>query len=188
MTDTEDRVAALEAAVEQLRSAVASDRGPREASPGDTPANTPDVSDGDGPPEREGDDDRFWMLQGLRDRHPEGAVGFSGHLRLPAGEARWQWGRLTDDLLADDWTRGATALAALGHPVRLAILQHVLTGTTTTAALAESDGLGTTGQLHHHLRALVAAGWLASAGRGRYSVPPHRIVPLLVVVSATLTA
>ena len=45
--------------------------------------------------------------------------------------------------------------------------------------------LGTTGQLHHHLRALVAAGWLASTGRGSWQVPASRVIPLLVVVIAT---
>jgi hypothetical protein len=41
------------------------------------------------------------------------------------------------------------------------------------------------GQLHHHLRALVAAGWLTSTGRGRWSIPAPRVIPLLVVVAAT---
>ena len=126
------------------------------------------------------------MLTEMRRRHPEGAVGFTGHVRLPGGEAQWQWGRTTDALLAEEWEGAAPALAALGHPVRLHLLRLVLTGTTTTSALTKDEGLGTGGQLHHHLRALVAAGWLVSTRRGRYEVPPHRIVPLLVVLSATL--
>ena len=73
-------------------------------------------------------------------------------------------------------------LDALSHPVRLRLLQQVLNGTATTAELADDETLGTTGQLHHHLRALVAAGWLTSTGRGRWSIPAPRIIPLLVVV------
>ena len=78
-------------------------------------------------------------------------------------------------------------LAALSHPVRLRLLQHVLNGSATTAELAEDDSLGTTGQLHHHLRALVAAGWLTSTGRGRWSIPGPRVIPLLVVIVAATT-
>jgi hypothetical protein len=52
------------------------------------------------------------------------------------------------------------------------------------AELLEPDGLGTTGQIYHHLRQLVSAGWLETTGRGRYQVPPPRFIPLLVVVTA----
>ncbi len=52
------------------------------------------------------------------------------------------------------------------------------------AGLVGIDGFGTSGQLYHHLRQLVAAGWLRTAGRGRYEVPPARVVPLLVVLAA----
>ena len=34
--------------------------------------------------------------------------------------------------------------------------------------------------------ALVAAGWLQSVGRGTWTIPAPRVVPLLVVVSAGL--
>jgi hypothetical protein len=74
---------------------------------------------------------------------------------------------------------------ALSHAVRLRLLQRVLNGVTTTAELSEDDSLGTTGQLHHHLRALVAAGWLHSTGRGQWAVTPQRVIPLLVVLAAT---
>jgi hypothetical protein len=76
---------------------------------------------------------------------------------------------------------------ALSHPVRLQLVQRVLNGTTSTAELAEAESLGTTGQLHHHLRALVAAGWLTSTGRGRWGVPGPRIIPLLVMIAAATT-
>jgi len=127
----------------------------------------------------------LWLLEELQQRHPEGAVMFAGHLTVADGPAAWQWGRPAEALLTGDWQDSAGPLSALGHPVRLRLLQLVLTGTQTTAELAEDEGLGTTGQLHHHLRALIAAGWLQSSGRGHYSVPPQRVVALLVIVTAT---
>lgn len=129
-------------------------------------------------------DGDFWVLDELRRRHPGGAVVFAGTAAVGKGEVAWQWGAVTDDLREADWAPAAGVLDALAHPVRVRLLQRVLNGTTSTAELSLDDALGTTGQLHHHLRALVAAGWLHSVGRGRWEVPPPRVVPLLVVVSA----
>ena len=53
------------------------------------------------------------------------------------------------------------------------------------AELQELDEVGTTGQPYHHLKQLVAASWLQTAGRGRYAVLGNRVVPLLVLLAAT---
>ncbi|MGY1842236.1 hypothetical protein [Modestobacter sp. SYSU DS0875] len=137
------------------------------------------------------DEERFWLLTGLAGdaaELPGGAVAYGGQVRLPGGEEyAWQrthgaeeirsTGPEVDDALA-------STLSALAHPVRLRLLREVLGGTTTTAALAALPGLGTTGQLHHHLRQLTAAGWLRTTARGAYGVPPERVVPLHVVLAA----
>ncbi|MDN5894474.1 MAG: helix-turn-helix domain-containing protein [Nocardioides sp.] len=135
------------------------------------------------------DPDTFWALEGLRARraeHPataDGVVLLTGSLTLPTGEpVEWQQAGATASLLEEDWSERAVSLAALSHPVRLDLLRRVLGGTRTTAGLA--DELGSTGQLHHHLRQLVAAGWLRQRGRGAYEVPAARVVPLLVVLTA----
>lgn len=141
------------------------------------------------PPDRDPErgDEVFWALEGLRTRldDPQGGVLFTGAVELAEGVPhRWQLGATATGLLDLDWGELAPALDALGSPVRLALLQLVVTGTTRTGDLVDADGIGTSGQVHHHLRQLVAAGWLRSAGRGRYEVPPDRVVPLLVVVLA----
>jgi len=161
MNDLEARVAVLEEAVARL------DR---------TPA----------PPTAETEDLDLWLVDVLRRRHPGGAVAFGGFASLGKGEVVWQWGSDAESLREADWSSAAGVLDALGHPVRLRLLQRVLNGTVSTADLALDDALGTTGQLHHHLRALVAAGWLQSVGRGTWAIPAPRVVPLLVVVSAGL--
>ncbi|HEY8481946.1 MAG TPA: ArsR family transcriptional regulator [Spirillospora sp.] len=129
----------------------------------------------------------LWALYGLKDRVDDpGAVLFTGSVTLPPGEHyEWQEGHLTGELLADDWSQAADTLAALAHPVRLLLLREILHGARTTAELAAHEQLGTTGQLYHHLRQLVAAGWLRTTARGRYSVPGERVVPLLAVLAAT---
>ncbi len=134
-------------------------------------------------------DDRaqiLWALTELR-QHTDnrGGVLFAGITPLPTGETyEWQMGASAADLLDDDWSERSETLEALGHPVRLLLLQRVLHGVTTTADLKDDPALGTTGQLYHHLRRLVSAGWLRAEGRGRYRVPPERVVPLFTVLLA----
>ncbi|ONK10111.1 winged helix-turn-helix domain-containing protein [Streptomyces sp. MP131-18] len=135
----------------------------------------------------------FWALEGLKARlagtgaeAADGAVLFTGAVRIPAGgRYEWQYGLPTGDVLDADWTQAAERFAALGHPVRMRLVREILGGRDTVAELARLDGLGTTGQIYHHLRQLTAAGWLHAAARGRYEVPPVRVVPLLVALTAT---
>jgi len=137
----------------------------------------------------------FWALEGLKQQLAQageaavdGGVLFTGAVRLPAGERyEWQYGVCTADLLdeeAGDRSQAAESLAALGSAVRLRLLREILGGRRTAAELAELEGLGTTGQIYHHLRQLTGAGWLHTTGRGRYEVPGARVVPLLVVLTA----
>lgn len=163
MRELEERVAALEEAVFGRPSAGAavSDR------------NVTDAPESD----------HLWILRGLQERHPDGVVALAGHLPGPGGVA-WQSGRPSDFLVDADWMDRAAAFEALGNPVRLRLLQLIFTGTTSTHDLAEAPDLGTTGQLHHHLRALKAAGWIVTARRGEYTVAPARVIPLLVCLLA----
>jgi len=132
-------------------------------------------------------DGRFWVLDGLRARLAagDGAVVLAGVVPLPMGEEyAWQYGQTTGDLLAAGWQELSKVIAALAHPVRLRLLQLILTGTQSAADLQSVDELGTSGQLYHHLRQLIAAGWLVQAARGHYAVPGDRVVPLLVLLTA----
>lgn len=134
-------------------------------------------------------EDDFWALNGLASRladdpsTADGAVMLVGALTLPTGTpVSWQQAVGTAGQLETAWTERAAAFTALGHPVRLELLRHILSGTHATSELAALDGLGTTGQLHHHLRQLVSAGWVRQSARGSYEVPAARIVPLLALV------
>ncbi|GAB2449875.1 hypothetical protein HD599_002128 [Conyzicola lurida] len=130
-------------------------------------------------------DDPLWILNGIRQRIGDpGAVVFAGAVRVAAGPVEWQVGFPVDAVLESDWTLLSASIASLGNPVRLALLQAVINGATTVAELSAGEGMGTTGQLYHHLNQLVAQSWLHQAGRGHYSIPPERVVPLLVILSA----
>ncbi|MFE0422289.1 ArsR/SmtB family transcription factor [Streptomyces sp. NPDC058953] len=176
--DLEQRVAELE-----IRLAALEEREERRSAV-PSPAAGPDEG------REEGDGDSFWALNAFKEQlavlgAEDGGVLYTGDVRLPTGERyEWQFGALTADLLDRDWTTVSDALAALGHPVRLRLLREILGGRRTAAELAELDDLGTSGQIYHHLRQLTASGWLHTAGRGRYAVPPARTVPLLVAFLA----
>ncbi|WP_119730708.1 helix-turn-helix domain-containing protein [Thermomonospora amylolytica] len=129
----------------------------------------------------------FWALEGLKERtgEPGGRVLFTGSVTLPGGEHfEWQQEFTAEHLLDRDWGEAAAAVAALGHPIRLLLLREILHGARTVAELGAHERLGTSGQLYHHLRQLVAAGWLRTTARGQYAVPGERVVPLLVVLAA----
>lgn len=86
---------------------------------------------------------------------------------------------------SEDWAALAGVLAALGNPVRLTLLQEIVRGRrVTVSALSEVDGLGTSGQIYHHLRQLTAEGWLHTPSRGTFAVPPPRAVALRAILKA----
>ncbi|RKN04855.1 ArsR/SmtB family transcription factor [Streptomyces radicis] len=132
--------------------------------------------------------DTYWALPHLRERLEEaehGGVLFAGSVVVPSGQrVEWERSAATDAVLGTDWSELAETLGALGQPVRLRLMQALLEGRSAVAELTELDGLGTTGQIYHHLRQLVATGWLETTSRGRYQVPPTRLVPLLIMITA----
>ncbi len=109
-----------------------------------------------------------------------GTAALHGHPSIQG-----QSGLPTCALLQQSWENAAQVFAALGHPTRLRLLRAVLSGMTRTAQLAQLKDLGSAGPLYHHLRELVAAGWLKSAGRGLHHVPTERVIPLLTMLVAS---
>ncbi len=132
------------------------------------------------------DPQKYWLLDHLAKSGAKGGeVAYGGLVTVPTGEQYlWQWQAGGKDLFARDWTAVDRVLAALGHPVRLTILKALLEGKQAKADLERIEGLGTTGQLYHHLKALEEAGWVRSLERGVYGVPAERIVPLLTILLA----
>lgn len=181
------QLARIEERLDRLESANAPTpaTSPAAASPVTSPAPTPTAtaaSDSSDTP----DDDPYWVLTGLEERHPDDdVVLFAG--TFPVGDGggyRWQFGLPTASILDGDFADAAPALSALAHPVRLTLLQAVLAGTHQTAELSALPGIGTSGQVYHHLNQLAAAGWLRSPRRGRWEVPGERTIPLLALLMA----
>lgn len=165
-THIDDRLDDLERRVRALE-----DR--EDGTPPDEPART--------------EQETFWALDGLKREIEDenGAVMMVGSVRMPNGQrADWQFAALTDDLCAQEFDEFAEGLSAIAHPIRLRLLQRLLTDAQTVNDLLDSGDFGTSGQIYHHLRPLVSAGWLRQTSRGHYEVPAHRIVPLLTTFLA----
>lgn len=167
----DDRLDALEKRIATLEAAVAGGPEPAAASLSSAP-----------------DHDAYWALTGLRERLESGAgaVLWTGMVQTGAGPVSWQMSRGVEELLDPEDSEGAAAsLAALGHSVRVELALAVVRGTGKLTDLAEELGLASTGQLYHHVKALTAAGWLRPGTRGFVTVPPERVVPLLVILGAS---
>ena len=170
--DLEERLASLEAAVEDLRTHLPDGPAPAAAAAAAAAA----------------EGDPLWVLQEIEARAPQGAVVYAGSVRTPTEKViRWQYGESAPDVFDREWSEAAGALAALGSSLRLRILQAVLRGTTSAGALVDELDAGTSGQIYHHLKELTAAGWLASPRRGAFDIPPARVVPLLTILVAAGT-
>jgi DNA-binding transcriptional ArsR family regulator len=132
------------------------------------------------------DAERYWLIDKLtREGAKGGEVVYGGVVTVPTGEQYvWQKHGGVRELFKRDWAAFDRVLAALGHPVRLAILKALLEGKRSKADLEKLEGLGTTGQLYHHLKALEEAGWVRSLERGVYGVPGERVVPLMAILTA----
>lgn len=114
-----------------------------------------------------------------------GGIGYHGTVRLQEGAGPTTWTIGYDAAATLDLPAGAVTevLAALGHPVRLALVRRLLAGPAGTNDLVAAAELSSSGQLYHHLRTLTAARVVEQDGR-TYSVPATGVVPVLVALLA----
>lgn len=122
----------------------------------------------------------------LNEATPEaGSVFYSGQVHLNGHGIRWEpQERRMDRLLDMNTEKAAKILAALGNKQRLDILKAVIAEPLTGSELVERLNMGTTGQLYHHLKALIGADLLVQEQGVRYSLPKHRSLPFLLLLSA----
>jgi len=116
-----------------------------------------------------------------------GGVFYSGQYHGEKWQYRWEpQERRVSQLLDLDGEKVAKVLAALGHKQRLDILRSVLKEPLSGSEIVERLNMGTTGQLYHHIKALLGADLLVQEERGgMYSLPSHRALPLFLLLAAT---
>ncbi len=114
-----------------------------------------------------------------------GTVYYSGRYEGKGRAFRWMpQERQMEGLLRLNTDKASKVLSALGHKQRLDILRAVVNEPLSGAALVERLNMGTTGQLYHHLKALLGADLLVQEPGGGYTLPGHRMLPLLLLLAA----
>ncbi|SFL49897.1 DNA gyrase subunit B [Paenibacillus sp. 1_12] len=115
-----------------------------------------------------------------------GHIYYSGQYRNSAIKYKWKaQEQPISSLLNQDGEKLAKIVSALGNKQRLDILRSVLQGPVTGTDLVERLHMGTTGQLYHHTKALIGADLLIQEERGgEYSLPAHRVLPVLLLLAA----
>lgn len=129
----------------------------------------------------------FWMLSQLQEHQFDG-VAFAGHVSLSEeNPIQWQYSLDTQTIINQEWQDASHIFGSLSSPIRLKILRAILSGRVKNSELSELEDMGSTGQLYHHLKDLASAGWIRSLGRGKHTIVPEKVVPLLIMLAATET-
>ncbi|MCM6772310.1 helix-turn-helix domain-containing protein [Nocardia sp. CDC159] len=128
---------------------------------------------------------RIQALEGRRrsDVPARGFIEYRGSVDF-GGEIHWTISYGAAAVLELPAPARVEVLAALGHPVRQALVQTLLDGPRTGGELAEAVGLTSTGQLYHHIRALSSAKIVEQHGRGAYRIPGSKVIPVLILMTA----
>lgn len=76
-------------------------------------------------------------------------------------------------------------MACIGNANRLTILLEILRGPKTVAALVEKCGFGSTGQVYHHMKPLLAADIIVEDEyqKGVYIIQPHRVQGIIMLLT-----
>lgn len=77
----------------------------------------------------------------------------------------------------------ANDISALGHPIRLQICELAAGDPVSVKDLVDRLGMGTTGQVYHHLRTLLDFEWVENAGKSTYRLNPRRSDALALILS-----
>lgn len=127
---------------------------------------------------------RVAALEGSDENAPapsNGTVTYSGDVHLH-GAVRWSIEYSAGAIPELPPERSVEVLAALGHPVRFAVVRELLRGPATAADLQSAAGLSSVGQLYHHLKTLTSARVVEQHGRGDYRLAARTVVPALVLM------
>ncbi|MGB3773289.1 MAG: winged helix-turn-helix domain-containing protein [Rhodococcus sp. (in: high G+C Gram-positive bacteria)] len=113
-----------------------------------------------------------------------GVISYAGDVHL-AGDVAWTMHYSPDGILELPTERSVEVLAALGHPIRMAVVRALLRGPATAVDLQSAVGLSSVGQLYHHLKTLTSARVVEQHGRGDYRLAATTVVPAMVLMLAS---
>jgi len=120
-------------------------------------------------------------------KNGSGLVTYLGVYNSGGRQSNWIRNAVsTEDLLTFIESGVASkVLACIGNASRLAILLEILRGPKTVASLVEQCGFGSTGQVYHHMKPLLAADIVVEDARqkGVYVIQPHRVQGIIMLLA-----
>ena len=110
-------------------------------------------------------------------------VTFGGVVDTGGRHYEYEWTRPTHWVTDSEWEEEISRLSALAHPLRGDIMRRLLYAPATVAELVNEHIASSPGTAYHHVSALQAAGWVTKHD-GSFAIPPARVIPLMVIITA----
>jgi ArsR family transcriptional regulator len=109
----------------------------------------------------------------------QGTLNYAGSIQLAERPFRFQQTLAVQSLFEAPAELLATIFAALSSPHRVIILRTLCERPCTAQQLQEVLGMGSAGQLYHHLKELMAAGLITQRERSSaYTIEPAKVIPI----------
>lgn len=132
-----------------------------------------------------------WLMEDLcyqtEDSNVSGLVTYLGVYTSGGRQSNWIRNAVPADKLLSLIGSGVASkvLACIGNANRLAILLEILRGPKTVAMLVEKCGFGSTGQVYHHMKPLLAADVVVEdeQQKGVYVIQPHRVQGIIMLLA-----
>lgn len=118
-------------------------------------------------------------ISGPQERTIQGTLSYAGTIQLAGQPFRFQQRLPVQSLFEAAPDLLAQIFAALASPHRVIILRTLCERPSTAQQLQEVLGMGSAGQLYHHLKELLAAGLITQRERSSaYTIEPAKVIPI----------
>lgn len=118
----------------------------------------------------------------------QGTLRYAGSLQLGERPFRFQQTLTVASIFAAAPEVFVQIFAALSSPHRIIILRTLCERACTAQQLQEVLGMGSSGQLYHHLKELMTAGLITQRERSSaYTIDPAKVVPICTVLSVAFS-
>lgn len=121
------------------------------------------------------------------ERNESGLVSYLGVYTSGGRQSNWIRNAVPADELLSLIESGVASkvLACIGNTSRLTILLEILRGPKTVASLVEKCSFGSTGQVYHHMKPLLAADIVAEDEhqKGVYIIQPHKVQGIIMLLA-----
>ena len=121
------------------------------------------------------------------ERNGSGLVSYLGIYQSGGRQSNWIRSTVppADLLSLIESGIASKVLACIGNPNRLAILLEILRGPKSVTALVEKCGFGSTGQVYHHMKPLLAADIVVEDEhqKGFYVIQPHKVQGVIMLLT-----